>query len=68
MIPQAPKEYSPEYERRRNELLERELHRCYKRLQDMELGGGQRLILRSPDGTRWSITVDNTGTIAASSI
>jgi hypothetical protein len=35
---------------------------------DVEIAGSQRLILSSPDGTRWSITVSNAGAISATSI
>lgn len=39
----------------------------HKKNRDVEIGQA-RLILTSPDGTRWSIEVDNAGTISASSI
>jgi hypothetical protein len=39
----------------------------HKRNQDVEVGQG-RLILTSPDGTRWSIEVSNAGTISATSL
>lgn len=34
---------------------------------DVELKA-ERLILRSPNGTRWQITVSNTGTVSASTV
>jgi phosphosulfolactate phosphohydrolase-like enzyme len=37
-------------------------------LQDVEFVEGARLILRSPNGTRYSITVSNLGVITATSI
>jgi hypothetical protein len=39
-----------------------------KRDTDVEIAGSQRLILSSPDGTRWSITVSNAGAISATAI
>jgi hypothetical protein len=38
-----------------------------KTTQDVEISK-QRLILTSPDGTRWNITVSNAGTISATSL
>lgn len=45
----------------------------HKKGQDVEVNGGNatrkaRLILVSPNGTRWSITVGNTGTLSSTSI
>lgn len=45
--------------------LEQEDARNLKRDQDAELAGAARLILRSPNGARWSITVSNAGAISA---
>lgn len=45
----------------RIEQADRENH---KRNRDVEIGVG-RLILTSPNGTRYSITVDNAGVISA---
>lgn len=67
-LPRPPLQYDPVAESQRNLLIEQELDRTHKRQQDMELVSGARLILRSPDGTRWSITVNNSGTISATSI
>ena len=54
-----------EIERNRQiELADRENH---KRGRDIEVEPG-RLILTSPDGTRWNITVDNAGSISATSL
>ena len=39
----------------------------YKSNQDIELRQN-RLILRSPNGTRYEVTVDNTGTLSATAI
>lgn len=51
----------------RNGILERADAENHKRGRDIEVAPA-RLILTSPDGTRWTITVDNTGTIAATSL
>lgn len=39
----------------------------HKKNRDVEIGQG-RLILTSPDGTRWSIEVSNAGAISATSL
>ena len=39
----------------------------HKKRQDVEVGDA-RLILKSPNGTRYSVTVDNSGNLAASSL
>ena len=39
----------------------------FKRRQDVEIGDA-RLILKSPNGTRYSVTVDNSGNLSASSL
>ena len=39
----------------------------HKKRQDIEVGDA-RLILKSPDGTRYSVTVDNSGNLSASSL
>lgn len=67
-LPRPPQGYDALAEAQRNLLLEQEIERAHKRNQDVELAGGTRLILKSPDGTRWSITVSNAGAISATSI
>lgn len=37
--------------------------RNFKRGRDVELARGERLILRSPNGSRWVVTVDNAGAL-----
>jgi len=39
----------------------------FKKRSDLEVGDA-RLILKSPDGTRYSVTVDNSGNLSASSL
>lgn len=66
-LPQQPLIYSRGVEQERNRSLELADKQNFKRNQDVELVDN-RLILRSPDGTRWSITVDNAGVISATAI
>tara|TARA_R100001510_G_scaffold35916_1_gene32372 strand:- start:747 stop:929 length:183 start_codon:yes stop_codon:yes gene_type:complete len=39
----------------------------HKKLQDVEIGEA-RLILRSPNGSRFSVTVDNSGNLSATAL
>lgn len=66
-LPLSPIAYSRASEIERNRLIEQEDRRNHKRGQDVEIGVA-RLILTSPNGTRYSITVDNAGVIAATAI
>lgn len=72
-LPQPPERYVQTTEEERNRQIQSEFSRTYKRDEDLEITGGtasrdQRLILRSPNGTRWKITVSNAGTISATSL
>lgn len=47
--------------------IERSDAENHKRNRDVEIGRA-RLILTSPNGTRYEVTVDNTGTLSATSL
>lgn len=64
-IPQG--QYSRVVEVDRNRALEMADAMNHKRNRDVEIGQA-RLILTSPNGTRYSITVDNAGVISATAI
>lgn len=66
-LPNVPNVFNRLIETERNRTLELADQQNRKVGQDVEIGG-QRLILTSPDGTRWSITVSNAGAISATSI
>jgi hypothetical protein len=67
-LPNPPQDYSSSIERERNRAIESADALNLKKLQDVEFVEGARLILRSPNGTRYSITVSNLGVITATSI
>lgn len=67
ILPQPPATYSPRTEVERNRQLEQSNRANHKRGQDVEIGNA-RLILTSPNGTRYSVAVDNTGAISATAI
>ena len=60
-LQQPPQSYSQDYEIERNRNIEFENSLNRKRLRDLELSGNERLILSSPDGTRYYIRVTNAG-------
>lgn len=66
-LPQQPLVYSRGVEQERNRSLELADKQNFKRNQDVEIGLA-RLILTSPNGSRYSITVDNAGVISATAI
>ena len=61
-LPRPGERYERPTEDRRNRVLELADAQNLKRGEDIELSEG-RLILRSPDGTRWVLTVDNAGNL-----
>ena len=72
---QVPDEYSADFLREIVAHLEDLQRGVYFKARHVEIyapgdSGGREpfLILHSPDGTRWKITVDNAGTIAATDI
>lgn len=66
-LPHAPGAYDGSNEQTARAILERADDENHKRNRDVEVSPG-RLILKSPDGTRWSITVDNSGVVAATAL
>jgi len=67
ILPEAQRNYDFVQENQRNNLIEQADNLNRKKNQDVELRS-ERLILQSPDGTRFSITVANNGTISATSL
>lgn len=67
-LPSPPNQYDPTYEAQRNLFIEQADLQNHKRLADMEIVEPQRLILRSPDGTRYVVSVDNSGTLSATAL
>ena len=67
-LPTPPAKYDPSYEAQKNVLLEQADQLNVKRLLDVEVISPQRLILRSPNGTRYALVVSNTGVLSATAI
>ena len=66
-LPDAPSNYDPVYESEKNNMLEKIDQQNFKRLSDVEIGSA-RLIIESPNGTRYKIVVDDSGNLSASSV
>lgn len=63
-LPRPPERYDPRDQAELRVQLERADDASHKRGQDVEIGAA-RLILRAPNGTRYSITVSNAGALSA---
>lgn len=63
-LPRPPIRYDERFQQQQQAALERELQRCHKRNEDMEMGR-TRLILSSPNGSRFALSVDNAGALTA---
>lgn len=59
--------YTPRHEVERNRAIEAADRANHKRGQDIEVGSA-RLILTSPNGTRYSVEVDNSGNLSATAV
>lgn len=66
-LPQVPVSYSPQIERERNRTLEIASFQYVRRDDDVEIGANQ-LVLTSPNGTRYSVTVDNSGNLGTTAL
>tara|TARA_S200002703_G_scaffold30885_1_gene26903 strand:- start:134 stop:340 length:207 start_codon:yes stop_codon:yes gene_type:complete len=67
ILPTVANDYSGPQLREAFATIEQEDQLNHKRLQDVEVGDA-RLILKSPNGTRYSITVDNSGNLGATAL
>lgn len=60
--------YDLESEVNRNLMLEQADRGNFKHFEDIDLANNERLILVSPNGTRYSVTVDNSGNLGTTAI
>jgi len=61
----APLQYSREDQDRLRTTLDTQDAANRKKAQDVEIAGAERLILASPNGSRWSVVVSNAGALSA---
>jgi hypothetical protein len=62
-LPRPSPSYDPQDQARTRSLITEADKQNLKRNADLDLSG-QRLILKSPDGSKWQIVVDNAGTLS----
>lgn len=74
-LPFVPEQYDRNFMLEVLRHIQEQEERTYRNDADVEISGdadsggrAPRLILRSPDGERWDITVDNAGAISATKI
>jgi hypothetical protein len=67
ILPTAPDVYNAIDTNKMKLLIEQADGLNHKKNQDVEVGAA-RLILKSPNGTRYSITVDNSGNLGATAL
>ena len=66
-LPSPPAMFQTSYQSALNVQIEQADDLNHKKLQDVEIGEA-RLILRSPNGSRFSVTVDNSGNLSAAAL
>lgn len=66
-LPSPPAMFQTSYQSALNVQIEQADDLNHKKLQDVEVGEA-RLILRSPNGSRFSVTVDNSGNLSAAAL
>ena len=68
ILPTPPGTYLQSYFAPVLQQIARLLTTSYQKGSDVELNSDQRLIIVSPNGTRYEITVDNSGVLSASTV
>ena len=63
-LPNPTTQWSPAYQIRVNQTIEANDVTVRHKGDDVEIAVRTRLILRSPSGARWSVTVSDTGTLS----
>tara|TARA_R100000231_G_scaffold111695_1_gene82809 strand:+ start:851 stop:1057 length:207 start_codon:yes stop_codon:yes gene_type:complete len=66
-LPAAPQEYNASLQQQSNFILEQEDRKNFKKDTDININDG-RLILKAPNGTRYKLTVDNSGNLGTTAI
>lgn len=68
ILPNPPGSYLQSYFAPVLQQIARLLTTSYQKGSDVELNAEQRLIIVSPNGTKYEITVDNSGVLSASAV
>jgi hypothetical protein len=64
-LPRAPGAYSTDDQDRFRKTLDQRDTENRKKQQDVEVAGTERLILSSPNGSRFNVVVSNAGALSA---
>ena len=67
-LPTPPVKYDQSFEAQRNAFIEQMDQQSLKRQTDIEIVTPQRLILRSPNGNRWQLSVSNAGALVITAL
>ena len=67
-LPRPLEKYDLRWATELTRTLEAQWTQTHRRGTDVELGLNERVIVRSPDGNRWAITVDNAGAIVTTAL
>lgn len=67
-IPSAPPAYSQADESRARAIIQQALNDARGKNEDVELTSSQRVIIRSPNGARWALSVSNAGAVSATAL
>lgn len=67
ILPKSPAAYNQADQDRLREALRRADGESVKRGRDVEVGGA-RLILTAPNGSRWAVSVSNSGALSAAAL
>ena len=68
ILPNPPGTYLQSYFAPILQQIAKLLTTSYQKGSDVELNADQRLIIVAPNGTRYEITVDNSGVLSASAV
>lgn len=63
-----PQRWEQVYQIQLNSALEAEDVRNRKKGTDIEMGPNEKLVLRSPNGARWQVTVSNLGILGVTAL
>ena len=64
ILPRAPAQYSQSDQQQARDVLTRNDNELPHYGRDWELARGERLILRSPNGSRWALSVSDGGALS----
>jgi hypothetical protein len=67
-LSQPPSDYDRDQETNRNIELESADRSNFKHFEDVDLANNERLILPSPNGTRYSLTVTDAGVLGTTAV